>query len=118
MITDKGLGSLRGLGKLESMGLGGTKVGDEGARRLTECGALRIVDLTATAVTDEGLMALSKLGRLKSVQLWFTGVTEAGIEQFRKSVRDCEVGWRNPEGRDDLGDPTLAPRQEKENGRR
>jgi hypothetical protein len=66
-LTDKGLESLRGLFKLES------------------------VDLQGTKVTDKGLESLAGLTRIKQLLLQGSSVSPQGVEAFKKAHPGCKV---------------------------
>ena len=59
-VTDDGLRYLKGLTRLKSLELGGSKVTDAGLERLEGLTQLQELDLTGTKVTDAGVKKLQQ----------------------------------------------------------
>ncbi|NIP97366.1 MAG: hypothetical protein GWO24_29590 [Akkermansiaceae bacterium] len=90
-ITDAGVGNLSKMPKLRKLWLNGTKVTDTGLDAVMGLAELEYLNLYGTEVTDEGLKKLSGLKKLKKLYLWQTKVTPEAVEEFKKSVPDCDV---------------------------
>ena len=59
-ITDKGLGALRRLARLRTLGLSGTAITDAGLEHVKALGTLRFLDLSETKVSDGGVKRLQE----------------------------------------------------------
>lgn len=81
-VTDRGLGQLRSLARLEHLDLDGTEVGDAGLPALATLQRLRILNLNETRITDAGLDCLTSLPRLELLMLNRTAVTDAGVARL------------------------------------
>ena len=68
-VTDEGLVHLKGLTKLETLGLGRTQV------------------------TDAGLVHLKGMTNLKRLYLHYTQVTAAGVAELKKALPKCLIGF-------------------------
>lgn len=90
-ITDAGAANLGKMPKLKKLWLNGTQITDAGLDALKGLNELEYLNLYGTQVTDEGLKKLSGLKNLKKLYLWQTKVTPGAVEEFKKSVKDCDV---------------------------
>lgn len=90
-ITDAGVANLSKMPRLKKLWLNGTQVTDAGLDAVKELGELEYLNLYGTEVTDAGLKKLAGLKNLKKLYLWQTKVTPAAVEEFKKSVKDCDV---------------------------
>ena len=91
-ITDKGLKHLRGLTKLESLGLQDTLVTDAGLEYLSSLTRLASLDFSGSRVTGEGVEELKKVLRwMQDYQLRDVGSDgyKEGPEAFCPSGRFC-----------------------------
>jgi hypothetical protein len=59
-ITDKGLGALRRLARLRTLGLRGTAITDAGLEHVKSLGTLRFLDVSDTKVSDGGVKRLQE----------------------------------------------------------
>ena len=79
-VTDKGLGRLKGLARLQSLELKAVPVTDGGMEDLKGLTSLRSLRVSGTKVTDTGLKHLKGLTNLQALNLssnWW--VTDAGL---------------------------------------
>jgi hypothetical protein len=83
MVTDAGLDRIKGLTNLQSLSLGKTQVTDAGLKHLKGLTGLRTLGLIMTNVTDAGLEHLKGLTNLQSLSLGGTRVTDAGLEHLK-----------------------------------
>ena len=90
-ITDAGVAGLSKMPKLKKLWLNGTQVTDNGLDAIKGLGELEYLNLYGTQVTDAGLKKLGALKNLKKLYLWQTKVTPGAVEEFKKSVKDCDV---------------------------
>jgi eukaryotic-like serine/threonine-protein kinase len=81
-VTDKGLGHVRALIRLEYLNLHGTGVTDAGLKDLSALTGLTILNLSATAVTDDGLAHLPRLADLAELHLYKTAVAGPGLKHL------------------------------------
>ena len=79
LITDEGLGAVRGWPKLKRLNLRGTKAADNTIEYLSGAPELEWLDLGFSQVTDSGLYRLSGLTRLKHLMLGGNKLTETGL---------------------------------------
>jgi hypothetical protein len=96
-IGDDDLRQFRGLTKLGSLTLQGSKVSGPGVDHLAGLPALAHVSVTASPLTDDGLGRLAKLKPLRHLHLVDTQVTAAGVAKFRAARPDCFVEGNFPE---------------------
>ena len=82
-MTDAGLAHLKGLTRLNHVGLGHTHVTDAGLTHLKGLMQLSGVDLRDTRVTDAGLMDLKGLTNLSSLVLDGTQVSDHGLAHLK-----------------------------------
>ena len=90
-VTDAGVANLGKMPRLKKLWLNGTGITDTGLDSIKGLGELEYLNLYGTQVTDEGLKKLSGLKNLKKLYLWQTKVTAGAVEEFKKSVKDCDV---------------------------
>lgn len=90
-VTDAGVAGLSKMPKLKKLWLNGTQITDNGLDAVKGLGELEYLNLYGTQVTDAGLKKLVGLKNLKKLYLWQTKVTPAAVEEFKKSVKDCDV---------------------------
>jgi hypothetical protein len=83
-VSDAGLKSLQRLARLRELNLAETSVTDTGVERLEGLAQLRELNLAGTRITDRGLRSLGKLTHLEVLDLSRTKVTEAGMGQLRQ----------------------------------
>jgi len=93
--TGKGVASLAGLAKLESLNLWQAKgIDDTAASNLVSLRTLKTLDVSETAIGDPGLEQLRALQGLRRLYLAGSRVTEAGVQAFIRSRPDCKVFWK------------------------
>jgi len=90
-ITDAGAASLGKMSRLRKLWLNGTGITDSGLDALQSLKDLEYLNLYGTEITDAGLKKLAGLKNLKKLYLWQTKVTAGAVEEFKKSVTDCDV---------------------------
>ena len=90
-VTDAGAVNLGKMARLKKLWLNGTAITDAGLESLKGLSELEYLNLYGTQVTDEGLKKLAGLKNLKRLYLWQTKVTPGAVEEFKKSVKDCDV---------------------------
>ncbi len=114
-ITDKGVGQLAPLVKLQSLGLRGTLVGDPAMAPIAKFADLQQLDLSSSTVTDAGVAQLRSLANLRTLNLSGTTVgdgslgtaagfknlrsldvaktkvTDGGVATLQKSLPDCRI---------------------------
>ncbi len=90
-ITDAGAANLGKMSNLRKLWLNGTQITDAGLDAIKGLNELEYLNLYGTQVTDAGLKKLSGLKKLKKLYLWQTKVTPAAVDEFKKSVKDCDV---------------------------
>ncbi len=90
-ITDAGVTNLVKMPRLKKLWLNGTGITDAGLGAIGGLNELEYLNLYGTQITDEGLKKLSGLKKLKKLYLWQTKVTSGAVEEFKKSVKDCDV---------------------------
>jgi len=78
-LTDADLVNLRGLRRLDSLELCGTKITDAGLQHLRHVPQLSNLQLSKTAITDAGLVHLKAVPRLEVLLLDGTQITDAGL---------------------------------------
>jgi hypothetical protein len=81
-ITGKGFAAFEGNGRLLTLGLRQTKVGDEAAPSLGKLLAINNLFLNYTQLTDKGLMELARPGnlpRLRLLNIGHTAVSDDGL---------------------------------------
>lgn len=90
-ITDAGAATLGKMSRLRKLWLNGTGITDSGLDALRSLSDLEYLNLYGTEITDAGLKKLAGLKNLKKLYLWQTKVTPGAVEEFKKSVTDCDV---------------------------
>ncbi len=90
-ITDAGVAGLGKMLRLKKLWLNGTGITDTGLDSIKGLSELEYLNLYGTEVTDEGLKKLAALKNLKKLYLWQTKVTAGAVEEFKKSVKGCDV---------------------------
>ncbi|MSR57417.1 MAG: hypothetical protein EXS05_07075 [Planctomycetaceae bacterium] len=115
-VTDAGLAELAHLPNLRDLGLSDTRVtgvglaafartdssleeldlsrsalSDEGCAMIGNIPSLQGLRIAGTGVTDLGMQALSALTRLELLDINRTKVTSDGVQEFQRSVPNCEV---------------------------
>ena len=90
-ITDAGVANLSKMPKLKRLWLNGTGITDAGLDAIKGLNDLEYLNLYGTGVTDAGLSKLAALKNLKKLYLWQTKVTPAAVDEFKKSVKECDV---------------------------
>jgi len=55
--------------------------------------SLTYFDATRTRITDEGLSSFTRLTNLKTLKLYRTPTSHAAIDQLRKQMPWCDIGW-------------------------
>jgi hypothetical protein len=86
-VTDADLIHLRGLTKLEGLGLRATAVTGSGLTQLASLRRLGYVNLADTKLTDAEMPALGKLPGLTGLNLSNTKVTDAGLIHLKSMAR-------------------------------
>lgn len=114
------LGQVRGLKKLDLMGL---PIGDDALKpvgkltgleelnlsytlvTLNDCsahfadlGKLQVLYARDTNITDRGLRSLEKLHELRWLYLYYTAVTETGVNRLQKALPRCTIYWKPGKG--------------------
>jgi hypothetical protein len=110
IVTDVGLGHLRGLSDLQSLCLQGTQITDAGLQSLAELTSLGSLDLRDTRVTDAGLEHLTGLTKLQDLLLTNTEVSDRGLGYLKKmtSLQSLDLGRSlGPVGTVDVTDAGL-----------
>jgi len=107
-VSNEGLIHLSRLPRLQSLDLSWTAVGDEGLMHLQDVKSLEFLDLSYTAITDAGLRHLRKLTRLRHLILNETAVTDIGLKHLSKLGRLEQIGLRGTQV-DGSGLDALAP---------
>jgi serine/threonine protein kinase len=94
-VTDAVLQQLGDLPKLDTLGLAGSLVTDDGLKwAANRYKTLNVLDLRGVgSVTDLGLKHLSPLPNLGHVMLTGTSVTAAGVADLRKARPRCLIDW-------------------------
>jgi hypothetical protein len=69
------------------------QVGDADLTLLKDCKNLTTVNLSGTLVTDTGLALFKDSHRLTVLNLQQTRVTAAKVEELRKALPKCKIGW-------------------------
>ncbi len=91
-VTDAGLGHLKGLTRLQSLDLYGTKITDVGLDSLKGLTNLQSLDLSNTKVTDAGLEHLKGFTKLHTLYLMLaTEVTDEAMKNLRQALPTCEI---------------------------
>ena len=85
-VTDKGIGALKHLVKLETLLVGGTGITDAGMKTVKGWRELRKLSVFDTRVTDRGLLELGGLPALEVVLVGKSGVTEAGKTAIQERI--------------------------------
>jgi len=118
-LTEADLETVGALTRLDTLNLGGVRMGDAGLARLGRITSLRELDLSGTQVSSEGLAALKPMRELRRLKLWKarrindaavphlvahrglelldlaeTGITEAGVEAIRTALPNCRILWK------------------------
>jgi hypothetical protein len=86
-VTDADLVHLRGLAKLESLGLRSTAVTGAGLAQLTSLRKLGYINLADTKLTDAQMPALGKLAGITGLNLSNTKITDAGLIHLKSMSR-------------------------------
>ena len=81
-ITDSGLVSIRGLTRLERLGLSGRRITGSGLVHLSRLPRLRKLSLGGTGITDANLAHLSEFPNIEELSVWDTAITDAGLVHF------------------------------------
>ena len=79
------------MSRLRKLWLNGTGITDSGLDALQSLQDLEYLNLYGTEITDAGLKKLAGLKNLKKLYLWQTKVTAGAVEEFKKTVTDCDV---------------------------
>jgi len=90
-ITDAGLIHLKGLTKLQTLGLDGRTITDAGLVHLKGLTNLQTLHLRATQITDAGLVHLKGLTGLQTLYLSDTAITDTGVAQLKKALPNCKI---------------------------
>ena len=69
-VTDKGLGALRRLARLRTLGLRGTAITDEGLEHVKALRTLQFLDLSNTKVSDAGVQGLQEALPACRIRRW------------------------------------------------
>ena len=87
---------LKGLGKLRSLNLASTRVGDAGLAHLLGLAKLADLSLIGTRVSDAGVAKLKGLAKLQMVVVHGTRVTAVGANALRGAVPQVSVIGARP----------------------
>jgi hypothetical protein len=85
-LTDDGLSRLRGLNRLRSLQLDGTKVTDVGLGALERFTCLFYLNLSNTDVGDAGVHRVKHLNALQTLGLRGTRVTDVGVRRLQTAL--------------------------------
>lgn len=75
-----------------------SSIDDRGMTHVAEMTQLETLGLNGLPITDDGLKKLHTLKNLKLLTAYATNCTQPGIDAFQAAVPDCEIRWgpRNP----------------------
>ncbi|MEX2559340.1 MAG: hypothetical protein WD403_05460 [Pirellulales bacterium] len=90
-VTDRGLETLVGCAKLESLEITSTQITDAALVHLKRLSHLKVLRLHGNPITDVGAESLGDLTGLRSVWLDGTKVTAKGAQALRSRLPNCEV---------------------------
>jgi hypothetical protein len=79
------------LGRLESLGLGGSGVTDVGMVQVRGLTRLRDLNLGQTKITDEGLTQLEGLKDLRMLIVWNTQVSDEGVLRLQEALPELQI---------------------------
>ena len=91
-LTDKDVGGLRGLSRLETLKLGSTKITDAAMRVIKDLASLKELQIPKTAVGDAGLEQLAGLKQLGELDLRQTPITDASLARLREAKKRAGQG--------------------------
>ncbi len=90
-VADAGMVNLKGLTKLEWLGLGGTQITVAGLVNLKGLTKLRTLNLVGPQVTDAGLVHLKGLTKLEWLFLSNTPITDEGVKKLQEALPNCKI---------------------------
>jgi len=93
-VTDAGLEHLKGLTNLRTLSLEDTSITGAGLVHLKGLTKLKTLHLSHTKVTDAGLVHLEGLTELERLFLYNTGggkVTDAGVKKLQQALPNCKI---------------------------
>lgn len=91
-VTDRGLGRLSGVEKLEWLDLSGLPITDAGFAVFQPAQALRQLNLERTRISDMSLATIGKLRELEELDLSGLPITDQGIALLR-DLRKLKILW-------------------------
>ena len=90
-VSDRGLVHLKGLTSLKQLWLGNTQITDIGLADLRELTNLEDLSLANTQVSDAGLEYLKPMKRLQKLALGNTRVTDAGVAELQQALPGLRI---------------------------
>ena len=92
-VADETCKTLAALDKLESVGLGNTRLTDKGAEALTPLKSLKFLSLSGCKrLSDQGLEPLAKIGSLTDLQIQNNPqLTEAAVRKLQAALPKCKI---------------------------
>lgn len=106
--TDKDLGVLIHLDRLEELNLGGTDISNNGLKHIAKAPGIRTLILSGTQVNDAGLTEIRNLKNLGTLQLRQTNVTGEGLREDWTELKQLDLS-RCPITREGLERAALYP---------
>jgi Leucine-rich repeat (LRR) protein len=96
LITDEGLGAVRGWPRLKRLNLRGTKASDNALEYLSATPELEWLDLGYSQITDSGLYRLAGLTKLKTLVLGGNKLTETGLASISElpAIERLDLGGK------------------------
>jgi hypothetical protein len=93
-VSDKTVGSLKGLSNLRSLKLNHNPLTDTGVKQLTGLLSLEEMMLGGTQISDKCLTAFKPCKSLRYFDVRATGVTTAGHGYIRNVAPQCTVDYQ------------------------
>jgi hypothetical protein len=103
-FTNDGLASLRALGSLEELYLGGLPVSDDGMVHVGNLESLLRLQIDDIPITNESVRYFSRLTGLRYLRLKNTNLSKDGVSSIRRALPECVVNW-NPGEPSDAREP-------------
>jgi Leucine-rich repeat (LRR) protein len=92
-ISDAGLALFKDCDKLVDLHLSHTAIGDAGLAPFKDCKNLTHLHMDYTRLSDAGLDSLKDHKNLQLVSVRNTKVTAGMVENFKKALPVCAIGW-------------------------
>ena len=93
-VTDAALVHLKGLTKLQRLDLNDTKISDAGLVHLKGLIKLQKLGLASTKISDAGLVHLKGLTKLQKLSLASTKISDAGLVYLKGLTKPKNWAWR------------------------